>query len=200
MAITPATGGVLRRLLLAAACLFAAGHASASDCIASKPVAFDVFMNHGLPMSVPLTLLVPSGFEYADMGMENRAYWMPAAVVAKVRESGDLPVDTGFMYGKVSLDVGYDVGRKAFVGIDGFEEAARAAGLELSGTEEGRANGHALLFFEVIEPATNKPAYGAYIATGRDIVVYVAWRPLGNDRAVGDCFWKDFKRALMQTD
>lgn len=193
---------LIRPVPLAIAGLLASGSALADDCIASRPIAFDAFMPDRLPRPVALTLRVPGAYRHAAMGedYEEYAHWMRPADARRARRSGDLPVANGFMYGKVSLDVGYDAERDVFIGAEDIETELRKAGYDGVRTEKIERNGHALLFVEAIERKENKPLYSLFVATGPGTtVVFIAWRPPDNDRRIGDCFWKAFRDTVSSS-
>lgn len=179
--------------------LFSA-NACAGECIASHPIAFDTFMADAANVHADLILRVPDGFEHASLGedADDHAYWMRPDAVRRARSSGDLPIASGYMYGKVSLDVGYDRGRNVFIGAEDLRATLEQEGFDVTAIRRADRNGHALLFVRASHRESRKPVYGLYVATGIDTTaVYLAWRPPGNDRRIGDCFWDAFEETVL---
>lgn len=192
----------IRRGLMTLAGLLLSANACAGECIASHPIAFDAFMVDAVSVDAALTLRVPEGFRHAALGEEHEgyAYWMRSDAARRARGSGELPVDSGYMYGKVSMDVGYDRERDVFIGAEDLRSTLEDAGFEVLDIERTARNGHALLFLRVVQREGRKPIYALYAATGRDTtVVYLAWRPPGNDSRIGDCFWSAFRETVMSS-
>jgi hypothetical protein len=168
-------------------------------CVKTTPVPFDEFMKGLLTMSVPLDVPVPKGYEPAPFGSEALAYsyWMLPKEASKARRSHDLPVRTGYMYGKLSLDVGYDARNDVFLGVEDAKEAFGAQGMSDLHLERAKAGNHAILFMDVVLTKVDRKIYSMYIALNvATNAAYLTYVPPKNDRALGDCYWKNFKAAV----
>lgn len=190
----------LRPIVLVSA-LFAQGigDAWASDCVETKPIAFDTFMHGVLSVSVPLKVTVPSNYRHADLAEieSTYSYWMAPDGAKRAKRSGDLPA-AGYLYGKVSMDVAYDAERDLFVDGDGRDIRQQLAGEGAVAVEQARIRGHTLLFLEVAPEPNARKVYAVYLALNRGTnAVYLAYRPPIGDAAAGDCFWKVFKATMM---
>lgn len=185
--------------LLTAALLVS--NTAAADCIASKRVPIDTFMNHSLSVNVPLDVLVPADYERAALDdiWQTYSYWMPPAMVADARRAKNLPTATGYMYGKISLDAGYDPASGTFKGTEAMESAMAAAGYTDIHSEREKPNGHAVLFFDALKDG--RRLYSMYVALNVETnAVYVSYVAPSNNGATGECFWKDFKAAVLQSE
>lgn len=175
------------------------GDAWASDCVETKPIAFDTFMHGTFSVSVPLKVAVPSNYRHADLAEieSTYSYWMAPDGAIRAKRSGDLPA-AGYLYGKVSMDVAYDAERDIFVDGDERDIRQQLANEGVIAVEQTRARGHTLLFLEVTPEPNARKVYAVYIALNRATnAVYLAYRPPVGDAAAGDCFWKVFKATLM---
>ncbi|MCC7250123.1 MAG: hypothetical protein IT473_15990 [Lysobacter sp.] len=175
------------------------GGASASDCVETKPIAFDTFMRGAISASVPLKVAVPSNYRHADLAEigSTYSYWMMPGAAKRAKRSGDLPA-SGYLYGKVSMDVAYDAERDLFVDGDGGDIRQQLAGEGAIAVEQTRIRGHTLLFLEVSPEPNARKVYAVYLALNRATnAVYLAYRPPVGDAAAGDCFWKMFKATMM---
>ncbi|MDO8311590.1 MAG: hypothetical protein Q7T25_06595 [Sideroxyarcus sp.] len=102
----------------------------ADTCIPAKRVSFDDFMYQSLSVSIPLTLLVPAEYELAKLDAPvSYSYWMTPDSAKATEQTHDLPKSTGYMYGKLSLSVGYDATSDSFPGMENFKADAEAQGL-----------------------------------------------------------------------
>ena len=175
-------------------------NANAAECLPSKRVPLDTFMNHSLSVSVPLDVLVPADYERAALDdiWQTYSYWMPPAMVAGARQAKNLPRATGYMYGKISLDAGYDPASGTFKGTQDMESAMAAAGYSDIHSEREKTNDHAVLFFDALKDG--RRLYSMYVALNVETnAVYVSYVAPSGDPATGECFWKDFKAAVLQT-
>jgi hypothetical protein len=168
-------------------------------CVETRQVPFDEFMKGLLTMSIPLEVPVPKGYEPAPFGSEALAYsyWMLPKEVANARRSKDLPVRTGYMYGKLSLDVGYDARKDVFLGVEDARETFLAHGMSDLHLERAKVGRHALLFMDVVLTKVDRKIYSVYIALNAATnAAYLTYVPPKNDRALGDYYWKNFKAAV----
>jgi hypothetical protein len=183
-------------------CSIFAGETQAGDCVETKIVPFDEFMGNGLSVSVPLDVLVPKHYRHAEIeGADfTYAYWMTDDGAKRAKRSGDLPA-SGFIYGKVSSDVGYDRERDVFTDSTGLtvREGLKEYGLLVA--EQARVRDHTILFIEVEPKPGARKVYAAYVALNLDTnAVYLAYRPPAADPAAGECFWRAFKATMLASE
>lgn len=148
--------------------LLAASLSFADEPVEFKTVTFDDFFAGQLePM--PLTLKVPKHYEHAE-GLEvdlGYTYWMRPDVVAAVKTNGDLPGETGYLWGKVSLDVGFLPDEKKFSHEDSFKAELEAAGHAVLAFRKRDTGGHAVCSTVVSmkqEDGTKRLVFMAYVA------------------------------------
>ena len=183
--------------LFAALSVLTVSVGNASD-IAVKKVTLDEFMQGNVLGNIQVPVIVPTEFEPAKLSKANfgYSYWMIPGDVSASNTSGDLPEINGYMYGKLSPNVGYDSRRNIFIGVEDPESIAKAKKLMSDLTLERYKFGkHAvvLLSFSVKE----KKVYSMYVATNIDTnVVYIALRPPGNSHEIGDRIWNQLKESL----
>ena len=181
--------------LSTAGAAFAAG--PIPGCVANRIVPFDTFMQ-GQLVSVPLSIPVPKAYEPVtaeEMMHLTYSYWMPRKEVKQSLKSHKLPEQTGYMYGKLSLNVAYEPELDSFSIHD--EEFA-ASGQRVLGKEQISVNGHSLLFMEVAVKVQNveRKVWMLYIAMNIDTnAAYFTYVPPRHDEALGDCFWKHLKEV-----
>lgn len=168
-----------------------------------KTVPLGDFMQNQLRVPIGLPLPVPAEYEPAKLAAArvSYSYWMRPEDAEKANASGSLPADNGFMYGKISLDVGYDRAKDLFIGAEEPESIAKArkvfSAIEL---ERYRFGEHAVLLMTLAAPESNKLVYAMYVATNIETnVVYVALRPANDSREVGDQVWASLKASLVKS-
>jgi hypothetical protein len=133
---------------------------------------------------LPLSMEIPGEYAYArDLPVPlDYAYWMRASDVQAARQ-GTLPAGNGFIYGKISLDVGYDVARDSF-GEESLESEMSAAGMQLHKKKRHRVGAFPVLDLEIVAPGGTRVC-ARYIATLVSTnVLYIAYRPAGNDSSL----------------
>lgn len=130
---------------------------------------------------LPLSMEIPAEYRYAP-GLPvplDYAYWMRASDVQAAKQ-GNLPAGNGFIYGKISLDVGYDAQRDSF-GEESLASELGAAGMQLRNKKRHRVGAFPVLDMEIVAPG-GKLVCARYIATLVSTnVLYIAYRPAGND-------------------
>lgn len=187
---------LLIAVLLAVPCLSVAAD-PAPSCVAFRAVPFDTFMRNNFTVSVPVEIPVPLGYEPADFGSEmmGYSYWMLPKEMAKAKKSHNLPAKTGYLYGKLSLDVGYDAQRDIFPGVDPTALPPGAfSNLRLYRATVG---GHALLFYEITIDKLDRKVYSLYVALNRgNQTAYLTYVPPNNDKRLGDCHWMAFRESV----
>jgi hypothetical protein len=191
----------ISRRVLFAALLAVSGLCTAQDpatlCVPSRAVPFDTFMRGNFTVSVPLQVPVPLGYELADFGSEamGYTYWMLPREMAKAKKSHELPVKTGYLYGKLSLDVGYDAARDIFPGVN--TDSLPPGVFSNLRLFRATAGGHALLFFEITLNKPDRKVYALYVALNRENqVAYLTYVPPKNDKRLGDCHWMAFRESV----
>lgn len=173
---------------------------NASD-MAVKKVTLDEFMQGNVQGHINVPVIVPTEYEPAILPKANLdyAYWMNPNDVAASNASGDLPEKNGYMYGKLSLGVGYDARRNIFIGLEEPESIKKAkqqtSGLTMERYKFGK---HAIVLLSY--SIEKKPVYSMYVATNIDTnVVYIALRPPGNSQKIGDQIWSQLKASLEKS-
>lgn len=152
-------------------------------------------------LRLPLGVVIPERYERAQLPNvpEDYSYWMPHDRVKAVAASGDLPVDTGYFYGKISRDVGYDAGKKLFVGFEDRDPAAamKAAGIKDFTWERADLHGYPAIFCRLKTPGTKQVQHSVYIASlSESLVFYVSYTPPLGDPAGGEKTWSRFRSGL----
>jgi hypothetical protein len=174
----------------------------ASDEINTKTVTVDVFMQGNVLGGINVPVIVPSEFEPAILPKANLgySYWMRPEDVTHANASGQLPGQHGYMYGKLSPNVGYDARRDLFVGLEDPEALAKAkAQMPSLAIERYRFGAHPIVLFSFTSEDRKKFAYAMYVATNIDTnVVYIALRPPGNSQEVGEQIWNRLKASLVK--
>ncbi|MBI5767178.1 MAG: hypothetical protein HZA93_05235 [Verrucomicrobia bacterium] len=147
-----------------------------------RRVTFDEFFAKQV-VSLPLSFEIPAQYVHAT-GLtvpSTYSYWMKRDEIAKAARTQDLPGKTGFVYGKLSLDVGFDQTRGRFTIEDDFESKAAQSGLEILSRRKLEIKGHAILDY-MTRARNGNIVCSLYIATRIETnALYIAYRPPGND-------------------
>jgi hypothetical protein len=183
--------------LCAALAVLTAAAGNASE-IAVKQVTLDEFMQGHVMGNIQVPVIVPKEFEPAKLPKANfgYSYWMKPGDVSASNTSGDLPETNGYMFGTLSPNVGYDDRRNIFIGLEDSDSIAQAKKIlsELK-LERYKFGKHAVVLLSF--SMNGKRAYSMYVATNIDTnVVYIAIRPAGNSREIGDSIWNQLKKSL----
>ena len=188
------------RLALAFALLLAPFASLASNTLKLKTVKLTTFMQDQIAEPIALPIPVPSDYEPASTpdAPVGYSYWMRAKDARKAIRTGNLPSKNGYMYGKISLDVGYDKDSDLFVGAEDPASIAQARASFLSLTiERCRFGKHPVLLLTSEEPGSGKVLYAMYVAMGIETnTIYLAIRPPNNSRTVGDQIFSALKGSL----
>lgn len=133
-----------------------------------KTVSVDEFFA-GQLKPLPLKLDIPKEYVHAkDLKVdESYTYWMLPQAIKPAADTGDLP-STGYLWGKISLDVGYLAEQKKFSHEDGLKAELAAGGHELVAQKRRDAGGYAVIASIVnykLEDGSRRLIYSAYIAT-----------------------------------
>lgn len=174
-------------------------NAYADTCIPVKRVSFDDFMHQSLSVSIPLTLLVPVEYEFADIESPvSYSYWMKPEGAKIARETKDLPKATGYMYGKLSLGVGYDIASDTFPGMENFKAKSEAQGFVDVSVSQQKINGHSTLFTQLSLKSNGRKVYGMYVAMNLSTnTIYLSYVPPTDAPNQNECFWEALKASLV---
>lgn len=180
--------------------LAASGPAIAADPIELKNVPLEVFTQKKPMGAIPLSIPVPVQYEFAKLkGMRwNDMSWMRPEDVEPTNSSGDLPLKSGLMLGKITSDVQYDKTSDLFLGLEDptSMEQARQVYSDMR-IERLDAGGHRVLLIAMNEAKSGKNLYALYVSTGIDTgVVRIFFRPPDNSREIGDFVWAKIKTDL----
>lgn len=165
-------------------------------CVASRVVSFDTFMQ-GQLKSVPISVPVPTAYEPVtaeEMRRLTYSYWMPAKERKKALKTQKLPDGTGYMYGKLSLNVAY------LPQSDRFSiEDDDSGTVKLLDEERVSVNGHTVLFRVMSLPVqgVERKVWLFYVALNIDTnAAYFTYVPARHDPETGECFWKHLKEVV----
>ncbi len=191
----------MQRVIIA---LLALGFAaqSGADTPEFEIVRLDAFMQNQLEGEFSLPIPVPAEYEPASLEETQLtySYWMRPSDVDSVNQTGDLPSDNGYIYGKISLNVGYDQASDTFIGVEDAMAVAQAkqylSGLKMSRMD---ACGYPILLLQAKMKAGNKRVYAAYIGVNISTnVVYIALRPKANEKKIGKRFFSVFEAEIKK--
>lgn len=186
-------------LLSVAACDQAPAQAPEQACGNGRTMRLDTFMQREFPIDVPLKVYVPEEYEHVRVKGQRAtySYWMRPGAEKQAEETNHLPTETGYLYGKMSTSVGYDIPSDTFIGMKDVEAEAKAMGLSKIEVEKAKSHGHTLLFLQGFHEETQHWLYSVYIAMNVDTVVFfVSYTAPNNDPVMGDCVWGKVKSAL----
>ncbi|MFZ2276781.1 MAG: hypothetical protein WAW39_03235 [Prosthecobacter sp.] len=149
--------------------------------VAMKTVSIDEFFA-GQLQPLPLKLDVPKDYVHAE-GLEvneSYTYWMLPQAIKPAADTGDLP-QTGYVWGKISLDVGYFAEKKKFSHEETLKSELAAAGLELVAQKKRNVGGYAVIAYILKykqEDSSRRLIYSAYIATNIETnCIYLSYSP-----------------------
>ncbi|MDB6132993.1 MAG: hypothetical protein JWM59_1236 [Verrucomicrobiales bacterium] len=148
-----------------------------------KTVTIDKFFD-GQLQPLPLRLSIPANYVHAK-GMdveETYSYWMPPSEVKAAAASGDLPVKTGYIYGKISMSMAWLPDKKKFSGEAGYKESLKEDGITLISERHRDANGYpvwaSIASAKSEDGKSIKRLYMAYLATKIETnCIYIAYMP-----------------------
>lgn len=180
-----------------------ASFAIATENTASfKSVPLDEFMQNQLSIKLPIPIPVVEAYQVAKLpgSPVGYSYWMRPEDVEAVKTSGDLPSEHGYMYGKITQNVGYDKPSDMFIGVEDPQSLAKAKPHFPTLTlERYQFDGHAILLVKMIQADTKKIVYAMYIATNLDTnVVFIALRSPRNSEEIGDAFFESAKKYYVR--
>ena len=171
--------------------LMACTTAPVKDTRDFKWVSLAEFVDREFPTQAPMDVAVPAHFntvQFDSPGSSDNVYWMRPQDMKRADRSGDLPIEHGFMYGKITLNVGYDGRKDRFVGVEDQDiDQIPQQGIERYQMQRFLAGEHPVLLLSYT--LNDKHIAGAYVATLIDSnVVYIAFRPANNDRNLAQTF------------
>ena len=169
-----------------------------------KQVSLNTFMNNELTVHIPIMLSIPNSYIHADIEAPMTfSYWMPREKIPQAQENQDLPADTGYIYGNISLSVGYDQEKKDFFVDGGYsvDETMTASGFEALEKERITVNNHPVLIMKLREKATGKQFYTIYIgmmiATNN---IFIAYLPPEDDPSQEAYVWQQLKKSIKESN
>ena len=165
---------------------------------ALKSISMDEFMNNGLSKSIPLQFDIPASYSHADMRAPiTYSYWMPSHKVEQVKTTKNMPTDTGWMYGKITLSVGYDEKAGKFIGVDNLEQQAKMGGFSSVKSEQRDVNGYPVLFLELTSKEEGKTVRSMYVGMKLETnTIYIAYRAPKDSPEEGEYVWSRVKSSL----
>ncbi len=163
-----------------------------------KEVTLDEFMNNGLSKSIPISFAIPEEYIHAELDAPmTYSYWMPSEKVQTARDSKDMPTDTGWIYGKVTLSVGYDEKSDKFIGADNLEQQAKMGGFTNVISERMEVGGYPILTLEMKHEKSGKQIYSMYIGMKLETnTIYLAYRAPKSEEALGRYVWSNLKSTM----
>jgi hypothetical protein len=172
----------------------------AGDPVETRPVSVNEMMDNSLRVDIPVQIPIPVKYRLAQLKAANfgYTYWLRPEDVKAANAAQDLPVKHGWMYAKITTDVGYDQQRNLFIGLEEPEslQAAKRVMKEIS-MERRQVGNHQIVLLKATAIANNVRVYGMYVATNIDTnVVYIAYRPEKNSKEIGDFVWNKLRESL----
>jgi len=180
--------------------------AHSKELVELRPVPLLEFMQDDLIQSYPINILVPTAymaFEF-EADAPGKYFWMRPKDAKKTEEKNDLPIKKGFMYGKITMNVGYDINKDLFMGIEDAEtQKEMTAYFDELSVQRAEANGYPVLLVKMINKELKQPSYLMYIATKISTnAVVIAYIPPKYSVEKGDYVWQKqlalFKQSAVQ--
>ena len=168
--------------------------AEGKDLVDLKPVPLLEFMQGDLIQTYPITILVPTEympFEFAT-DAPGKYFWMRSKDAKKAEEKNELPIKKGFMYGKITMNVGYDASKDLFIGIeDAKTQKEMSHYFDDFSMQRTNANGYPVLLVKMINKELKNPSYLMYIASKVSTnVIVIAYIPPKYSVEKGDYVWR----------
>jgi len=164
-----------------------------------KRVSFNQFFD-GQVVSLPLALNLPSDYVHAD-GLELQAtysYWMNQGEIPKVARTGDLPSKTGYIYGKVSTNEGYNQATGKFSSEDQLDAQFASQGMTVIERRRFKTKGYPVLS-HIVRMRDGKVVCQMYVGTLiSSNAIFISYRPPNNDLKVGVEVWGKVLEALRK--
>jgi len=166
-----------------------------------KKVTLDQFMNNELSKSLPISFLIPQEYELAKIEAPlTYAYWMTPDGAEQVGQTKDLPVGSGWLYGKVTMSVGYDETSDKFLGTENLKEQARIGGFSLIKSERFSVSDFPVMTLEMEHNASGKTLYSLYIGMKLETnAIYLSYREPTGKKAVGRYVWDNLINSMKSS-
>jgi hypothetical protein len=176
----------------------------AKDPVELKLIPLNDFMQNLVEGTYPISIPVPVEYEAVldDSSLEEYSYWMRKKDVKKAKRTGDLPVRKGFMFGKISLNVGYDSKEDIFINAEEPHNKSKFTSyFDDVHYERLRVGVHEILLIKFTDKKSKARAYTMYIATNiATNVIYIAYRPAKNSKNIGDFYWKKLMTEIKTSN
>jgi|LakMenE18May11ns_1017448.scaffolds.fasta_scaffold9837399_2 hypothetical protein len=164
-----------------------------------KRVSFSQFFD-GQIVSIPLALNLPSNYVHAN-GLELQetySYWMNQDEIPKAARTGDLPSKTGYIYGKVSMNAGYNQATGKFTSEDQLDAQFAAQGMTIIERQRFKTKGYPILS-HIVRMRDGKVICQMYVGTLiSSNAIFISYRPPNNDLKVGVEVWGKVLEALRK--
>ena len=161
-----------------------------------KEVTFDEFFGDQIA-SIPLSFEIPAEYDHAEEidAPLTYSYWMRGEDVAGAIETEELPKQSGYIYGKISLSVAYESETKKFTMEENLEDELKKAGMTL--LEQTRFDVGEHPIWAYIAKKDDVVICAMYVATGIDSnVVYFGYQPGKHKIEVIKAKWKRIVESL----
>lgn len=162
-----------------------------------KRVTFDEFFAKQV-VSLPLSLEIPAQYVHAEglVVPPTYSYWMKANEVKAAAKSQDLPAKTGYIYGKLSPNEGFDQKTGKFTSEDQAEAQAAQMGMELIGKQRIEVNGFPA-FSYIVRVKNGAVVCSLFVATlVESNVLFISYRPPNNDLRLAKEVWSHLLASL----
>lgn len=154
----------------------------------------------GQTASMPLSLEIPAAYVHAE-GLEipdTYSYWMQEQDVAAVVKTQDLPARSGYIYGKVSLDVGFDKTTGKFTSEDKFEADMAEAGMKVMEKKRFDVKGYPVLA-SILKAKDGTIVCSMYLGMLIETnALYFGYIPPRNNLATGRAVWNHLLESIRQ--
>ncbi len=162
-----------------------------------KKISLDEFFA-GQVVSIPLSLEIPIQYVHAA-GLKappTYSYWMKEDEVASAAKTQDLPAKTGYIYGKLSLNEGFDRTNGKFTSEDQAEVQLAQAGMKLIEKKRAEVRGFPM-FSYIFQAKDGTVVCSLFVATLIDSnVLYFGYRPPNNDLRTAKKVWAHLLASL----
>jgi hypothetical protein len=177
-----------------------------------KILKFDELMKDQIIRSIPLRVSIPKEYERLPLAPAvNGVVWARPDEFEAIRQTNDLPAKTGYFFGRLTLNVGYDAGTGSFICGPNCDEKALMRQVKDAADdaqfERRTVNGMPILLIEIDAVSKLKTAggatkmYMAYIATLIDTnVALITYLPPSQSPDQGRAAWTAFRQALVESN
>jgi len=155
---------------------------SITQSVETTPVSCKQFFADQV-VSLPLNFNIPKQYVHAK-GIEapfTYSYWMRPEDVDRSRDTGSLPAKHGYLFGKLTLNVGYNQATKTFSLEEKFKTEYEENGFKVISYKKHHVGGYPV-FSSILKSPEGKIASMTYIATLIDTnTLLVNYLPENND-------------------